>query len=1069
MKRILLFVLVIALWGPVRAADTALPITYYRTVDSLRTNLVADSLTRYADYDQKMKHWERADTLARDGIATLDTLQDLLDWTYTGSDLAVGAAVMNLRVGVLTRPTGKPNYNRVEFYTIATNELLKVYDPAPWVIDEGLGFVQTDNHTIVFENWPRFKGCRITSFPHETLGGGFQVKREGRSIIRALPDKAERVWLLEYDEERQVHLSLLDTRRGTIRSVKQFGAYSPLAFQPPSKAYDGGWVLIDMDVLYSLDPLSARCDKLMELPFLAIREDLFDGWTFSAMRDDELHLLKFKPKPPAYKKIRLLDPIPPERNGLSAKVNDYGAYLAYINDDSLSIYNILGDEAELQTRQPALRRHGFMLLDGLEWYGHLLLHYGRNGLRVYNGGRHIFEDSTHTDQVGLIEPLDGYLWAHRAPDLLYCLNLNTQDTLWRTEMRLSPARHMRALGEGWLLLNNNYLDYRVVDYANGNELLRQPTPGPMNVDYQLVEETVLLHGRGGAFLRYIPIRRDLRAALTFIRSRGLNVMGDTTKALDLTTQSFLLGEPLTDWAKEGLLKRYKGRRLTREALQFIGRAAVLTNDPAWREILKRGGAEFFSPPVLEGFNHLIPTDKGVLALPSLTPKDYLTGAYGWRAAFVMKPAYDTFGELAQRFLTVYAIQVPQGYILYSFEKRSESKPIYDGVAWLLDHKGGISRIGKLDIAEISGLYPPSSDLVTGGMNQLPYTPDGDRLLVNYWRFGFSEDVHPMFTAGLDLTGGGKNWTDTTSINPLKAGDTWLAHEVTGEEIVYVDPHGQAGEMGLQKGDVIRSVNGTPILACRQYPDLVAILPRGGAFTVEVERPETGERVAVTFAKTFTGFESFPRQRLVTIDPETGAHGEGVTLPPGYILQAVNGSGDVVYKQSDTLLFVTPETWDMHKSVLPGVSETDLVQNPGVRDIAVFGAPLDGRFLGINLATAAVDSQRIVWEKQFGPLRNQPPLDSNPERFPLLLNDGTLLVLRPTDGAELGREQLPFASWIDRTALLSDTFYGAVEGRLLGWQVELTKQADSRWTWFALGALCGAVVLLLLTVVVRRKG
>ncbi len=42
-------------------------------------------------------------------------------------------------------------------------------------------------------------------------------------------------------------------------------------------------------------------------------------------------------------------------------------------------------------------------------------------------------------------------------------------------------------------------------------------------------------------------------------------------------------------------------------------------------------------------------------------------------------------------------------------------------------------------------------------------------------------------------------------------------------------------------------------------------------------------------------------------------------------------------------------------------------------------------------------------------------------------------------------------------------------RLLGWPVKLTQQADSRWTWFALGALCGAVVLLLLTVVVRRKG
>ncbi len=1059
------FILLLAYCIPLLAADTKYPVTYYRAVDSLRTNLVADSLYRYADYDQQMKHWERADTLAQKGLATLDTLQNLLDWTYRGSDEAIAAAMLGMRVAVITRPMGKPELNRIEFHNPATDELLIVYDPAPWLVDETIGFVQTDKNTTIFETWPKVDGYRVTTFSHSRLDGGFQVIREGRTIIRALPDKRDRIWLLEYDADQTVHLVLYNADSKRFAQVKTFHEYSPLAFKPPSRAYNDGWVLIDMDELYFLDPLAGRCDKLMNLPFIAVSEDQFSGWTFSAMRDNDLHLLKFKPRPPVYKHVILPDAIPAERNGLSAKVNDFGAYLANVQDDSLSLYNILGDEASLESRHSALRRHGFMLLDGLEWFGHLLLHYGRNGLRVYNGSNLIFADSANGDQVGVIEPLEGMLWAHRAPDFLYCVDLNTKDTLWHSSLKLSPARHMARLNDGWLALNNNYLDYRVVDFANGNELLRQPVPGPMVFSYLPLDESVLLNGPGGAFLRYLPIRRDLRADLVELRARGLNVLGDTTQALDLATQAFILGEPLKEWAHNGLLKRYKGQRLTRESLQFVGQAAIRTGDPGWTKILNRGGAEFFSPAVLSGFNHLIPTGKGVMAMPSLTPKDYLTGEYGWHASFVLGPKFDSYGELQQRFLTSYAIQIPDGYILFSFERRSQNRPVYDGLAWLLNSSGSIKPLGKLDIAALSEQFPPSSDMVAGGIVPTLSNPDGDKILVNFWRFGFSEDVHPLFTACIDLTGGGKNWTDTTSVSPVFAGGQWYAHEISGEEIVYVAPHGQAARADMRTGDIIRSVNGYPVMACQRYSDLIATLPRGATYTVQVESPK-GEQYTAELVKSYTGFESLPEQTLVELNQKNATHSNPMKLPAGYLLMAANEDGHLVYKYQDSLLFVDPVAQSMQRVTLPGISDTDLLTSPGMYDIAVFGNPSAGRFLGINLAASAVDSQRVVWRKTFGPLRNLPPLNEAADRFPVLLNDGTLLLINPVDGAEVNRTQLPFAAWIDRTALLGNTFYGSIEGRILGWNIA-SGSAASPVLFLLIGA-GGMLALCLVGMVLMRK-
>ena len=139
-------------------------------------------------------------------------------------------------------------------------------------------------------------------------------------------------------------------------------------------------------------------------------------------------------------------------------------------------------------------------------------------------------------------------------------------------------------------------------------------------------------------------------------------------------------------------------------------------------------------------------------------------------------------------------------------------------------------------------------------------------------------------------------------------DSFGLQKPAGALVSSVDPGGPAAKAGLQAGDVILSVNGTPVNDSTDLPAQIAGMKPGTKATLDVWRDKSKKQMTVTLGSLSdtkvadSGVQSSEQGRLgVAVRPLTPQERSGTSLTHGLLVQQSSGpaasagiqSGDVI--------------------------------------------------------------------------------------------------------------------------------------------------------------------------------
>ncbi|MCX6641565.1 MAG: SpoIIE family protein phosphatase [bacterium] len=1000
-----------------------------------------DSLYRLARSSSEIGSWAETDRWATAALAKIEAVESK-NWIYTGTRKPQEAIFFGdyIMVLVLDEDTGR---FLIEIWDPQKDELLRKHDEEPWEFTpfDAPTFYVTENYVFLKLERRGSSGYQLMCFRKGMIEPERRILRDG--VLESVMTSAQigdQTAVLE-KTSRGVIITLVDLAGGTCRELHELsdpGRNQKLA-DYPYKLYEQGdnWHLIDGSRILTIDPRSRYKSLVGNLPFTIRPED--DCWekVISAVRGDSIYVVHFT-SDRTFKTtvIRIEHAVNAHsRYDKPIQISDTGDWLAYNSDDSLRVFRI---EADSTTAVYAARSSGKYL----RWFGDYLVNSGDAGIQVIKNDRLIYTLADVAVKSILYEDI---LYLHRAPDNFSAIDLKSGRTLWMRRINL-PSYYVNfgLVGYRYLYLNSD-IGLFLLDPKTGNDLIRVNTSTMVKPALNPVGDKTLIMGQNFVAIMQIANYLRLKSDLFALQAASKWALNDTTGAIASGRKAISTGFDLSTSVLNYIYSIFDELKQKRELVRLLGRAVIETDDPDWADKLASAGLDFLTGNVLYDFGgyNLYVSQAGVFAYQQIIGSEYFNRNSAQKCYTFRRPKYEGVREMRS---FSYADEYEGGIIFYEFNPDSTRQFSYN--AFLLDEFGRWKPLGYV----LNASPPPRLDVYPIYPDNYPLSqPSDGRALVNYSYKLTARKDFPV-SCGIDLSGEGQNWVDTTSNDPIRVRQRCYAHEKYGDLVLKTGAGSQARRVGITEGDIVIKLGGYALSNTVDVPQILEQFPLGTPLDIVVKRGS--DTLTFIIFDGPIGYLPSNCYNLVEFDPDNGSHLSKTALPPGYRVVAGNGFGQLVYQLEDTLLFFDPISASQKKIVVRDLKDYRKWYKQQKDDVLIYCKERSGAKLAVDVSGAVDDSARVLWRQSLaGEIINT---DDN-ETFPMLQEGGILLVVERSTGAVVARETLPFKN-IEFAQVKDKNLYGIGSGRLFSWRISYYHPP---FPWQSMGYGAVALVPLLI--------
>ncbi len=996
--------------------------------------------------------WLVADSLAEQALSLIQVAEEKR-WSYWQERKPEDAFLFGDYVVVLTRSNADDWYpNRIEFYDLSTGRLVRIHDESPWSF------------------WYPFKSEKYLGFCLRNIGSlGYKVLYFSKNDVE-LPRTINRENIEEFDLPLPFQpgvfgtiekgpdglvVTVLDLDAGSAEVAHVFRSsdlyWSLWDFKGKTMGDSQGVSFVDTDTLYRFSFEEVRTEALRALPVGLSKPDCFVDAKFTQVRADTLYVLNAHPASEYnIKTIHLPFPLDLREPLSNLSINPTGEYVAYHNADSLWVLQIAGSSANVMLGTECCLSGTYKFSNNTFWRSDTLYHYGNSGMRVVRGSEILLEIDAD-NFCALYDKRAGLLYIHQPPTRFYAIDAGTLKTLWSRDYSASHAKVFDYLTEDYLYIN--YIDgTSLLEARTGNEVFREPTVATRTVSVSHDDRHVLLHG--DEFLAIREVRQHCvdKGDLLALRAICCWESGDSTGAVRAAKSAVASGTSLSADLPKRLIGVLNDLGLGKESLRLMGSMALRVDDRMWRDKLEEAGVEALTGPYLADLFGFVATARGIFAVPVDFDPWLIARGEDRRCYWFDSPGYDC-EELRLAFSGGGLLM--DGVVFYTYEVDSvRHKLIWDVL--LLTDQGEFRKLGPLYETPLLAqdqekVFLPS---FTGQGSMSKETPD--RALLNMSQCGRRTCL--LYTIGIDLTGGGKNWYDTTTRDPIRVGDRYYSHAFMGSVVTEVVKGSQADTLGLQVGDHPIEMGGQKVCNTFWINRIKELFPLRTPLELVVRRGD--DTLRFTVLNGVIGYLWANIFKLIEIDPETGEHLKEKELPPGFRIAGSSTSGDLVYCRYDTLLFYDPLSDSEWRVTVEGAE--DFYRHDWMRYAVTVGDILllfhlnKPEVMAIDISRTAGDFVRVLWRQSFeqGYRHSGKPVycaTDDEMTLPVLLSGGTVLLIDIATGTVLARETLPFQNFGITPQIRDGVLYGATAGRVFGWRLAYYNPPFP-WQYAGYGAL-----------------
>ncbi len=1069
--------------GGISPLDIQLGMRFYRSVVSILMVLIilalqASLFSAHASPDLENLHkksqdaldardWSEVVRLSEKGLNNIDSLIES-DWHYSKEGSVDRALFWGSWIGVVEFSNISEKMKRLTVIDPGNNNIVGVYDPAPWNID-WIGQVDEnpENHYIIaVESQPEYVGARVAIFDTTQVQPVRYYHREGADEFSLWPfmdGDLTKAWLLER-QQTGIYLRLADIESGTVVTVSsldfslgvipyKFGGIERY-FRYLGKTGDK-WLLAQGSKIYNINLQNGDLTLYNSLPFQVNEKSRFLKKHFTSVQDDVIHVVNLK-KPDLKCRSYTFD------NALNMDykrwfgINEEGfQYLSCVGMDSTRMFRLEKDHVDQVLSMETLDGWG-------AWWNGNFIEQGPKGLRIVEEGNVLFSIEDQDVRAVIHDSLD-VLWVHIYPNWLKLFKKNK-----RGDYKLVKAMDVHAARDrylvytdGFVILSADQHRFHVFDAKGQYEIGKLESPDYLRGNYREKVKSYVTYTRNEARTYRIFKGMSLRSEFHALASMSYWELGDTLNAVQHARRSIATTQSLTPRSIEKLVALFDKMEFEKEKLQMIGKSAIEIPDDRWRKKLLMTDVIALSEDAHLGKSyHLWVGDQTLLARSSYGYiPDVLLGRNN--DSYIYDAPYNKAHVLNNTIIPNCSIDLDKCLLFFnshfdSTEHLLEIEPV------LYTEDGDIIELGNLfkRKAELGKLS--SANIVTWGYeDRLEMEECADNYIVTCFRRLVLDEKVPtgMITVGVDLSGDGNHWVDTTLTQSITVGDRVYAHNKWGQLVSGISQPSRAYDEGIQEGDIIIGWGDYNIADGLNLGDIKRLYPPNVPLEMTYIRNE--DTLSTNIENGRIGILVNDTNNMWEIEPKTGKRISEHPLPKGYVPRTSNSSGDLVYVRGDTIMLYDPDNRRHKKFIVPG-SKTAWHWNQTNRsDVMVLNDHLD--LVGVDLASTANDSDRLLWKQELS--RNFEWVNNDdPNTLAALLNSGVLMILDVRNGSILSREPLPFAG-IENPKIRKGNFYGIASGRLFVWKIEYYHPP---FPWQNIGyAAMGLPIILLIIMPVYR--
>jgi serine phosphatase RsbU (regulator of sigma subunit) len=1021
-------------------------------------------------YHEAMTAYQANDIKLAESIASL-TLSEIesqegRDWIFRGERKPLEAEFSGdyILIG-LSDTDDDQRMNRVEVYLPENNELMKIHDFSPWYIS---GAVTSKNYIVIVLRRDGFLGYKLSFAEKGEMDFEKSILCLGKEEYSISTDeKTDYIRFLETGPHG-VTLSVLDLKAGEKKEVHTFEkvdvnkALSQITFKIVKDTTR--WLFLDGSKLYALDLQTWRKKLLQTLPFEATRYmNFWKKEMIQAVFGDTLYVLPLGDDGSSYDEKTVHLPFPMDNyRRIESDVDDSGMWLSHSDPDSLRIYRIIADTVQQVVSTASSFGSSVHIYWDTGWLGDTLFHWGNAGLQIYKGAEPLYK--YESDEVHIIHCPDAeLLYLYEPPNKFSMFDPKTLKILWTKHYEIVHLQFFQFLGCDYVFVNHAE-GTSVLDARSGNEVFRSSDVAIKRIFLNQDTSKVAVIGDNFLGVFDFPSRRKLKSDLTALSALHMWEVGDSAEAVHTARRALGLGTDMFKNIPKDLLNIFSNLKLDRESLRLMGTMALKTEDPFWQRNLKDAGLTFLTPRQFGFVTFPISITQGIIVLPlALTPIPIIKGAamnYYWLEGDDYIPE-----EIALP-ITGFNI-INDGLIFYKYALDSANTRL----SWeplLLTWSGEFKPLGQVFESPLPTSDP--NDLTYPWFEeQTIFNPNTkDRAVVEVTlRNPLKRNFH--LTAGLDLTGRRNNWADSTLRLPIRIGGRYYAHEYYGDCISRIYEESQADSIGIELGDIVVAFGDHSFTSNLGVGDVKNMYPLRTPIDLTILRGD--DTLHFDAFNGFIGYEYHQSYKLIELDPETGEHLTEMRLPPTQHFLGSNSSGELVYTCNDSLRFLDPQSGSFKTITIPDLNHFQRYPYCVPKgDNRLLRSDIGTEIMALNISKTADDSNRVLWKQEYeniyqiGGLHRFPYSDDD-EALPLLLNDGTLLIIDIATGLLLARENLPFRHFGYIPQVLNGVLTGSAAGRIFGWKVAYY-HPPFPWTSVGYGALA-FLPLLIASVSVNR--
>lgn len=1021
----------------------------------------------------RAKDWEKAHRLAKVTLQQIES-RDWDDWNYKGGRKTRMAYFTGDLVYMATSEEQFYKLNQIEIYDPLHDVLVRVNDYNPWDI---FWSTHTPNYTATYLSLSGQIGYKIVWFEkgkpetERTLLRGkiesVDSERKIDSDVFELYEKGPRGW----------GLSILDLASGELKEVHYFEKIDITKNIPRQIHLLKGeefWKFLDGNKLYGLRVGTWEKELLFTLPFDISEHDVFSdkpSEKLIAVRGDKLYIVRNN-EGRGYDVQMVSLPYPLDVKHYTERIacDDSGSWFAQTDTDSLRIFRIDNDAAELvRSSSSCIGSTYFIISEQIStfWKGDTLVHSGDEGLKLFKGSRPVYDIDAEDLRTYYINELE-YFLVYRAPGEFLVLDMRNLQTVWTETFTVTHLQVLTVLEDKYVLFN--HIDgMSVLDIKTGKELLQIPGVAIRAHDLNDEKNKILLGGDDFVGVYEIPSQQKLKGDLIAVSGLAKWSTRDTSGALQDVRTALSSSTRLSSGLSEDLYEMFNDLNLKKESLRLLGDMAIRSDEETWNKKLKSLGMEFLVQPKISEFYAIFKLERGIVAFPAFIFPFVVAKGENRTFYWFEHPQYRT----EKRALPLCGFSVTQEHLFF-FEYKADDSG--ENLIWspvLFNESIEGRNLGPLITTKIE--QDPEKQVYLEYAVDVPtnsYNKDWAVTEIRVRKGGIganNSENFPLFTAGIDLRGNGANWYDSTLVSPFRIGNRFYAHRQYGSLVMVVSEGSQADSIGVEAGDIVISFGGYPIDNVMKVNYIKTLFP--DRYPLEFTVIRNGEKRNFTVLNGSIGYEPGMCFNLVEINPQTGEHIAEIDLPPGYTVKGLNSSGELLYSLKDTLLFFDPLTQKQKKTMIPGITNTRRHWPVPNLDIQLMYNTSTEEIIALDISKTTDDANRVLWKETFDNVYRlfgapRYPYSDVERDFPVLLQDGTLLIVDAATGTVASRETLPFRDFGLVPQIWDGVLYGTAAGKIFGWDIAYYNPPFP-WKYMGFGA-AAFVPLLLVSILVNRN-